>query len=523
MEPSSKQAAIYHEWETTDNNILIQAVAGSGKTTTLLHLLSLCKYKTLYIAFNKAIQKETEQKLIDRGLVQGKSMTIHSLGLMAIKYVHKNVEIDDKKNWKILTEVEKRRPLYFDMKSGFYKTYEEIMRLRFTLIDMNEVSRVYMENDSELLLDIMVNMDKNIYVNDAIDLKDLWQVMIDVREEFYNKSPLIIDFTDMIYLPARGDYYIPVDPYYLLIDEAQDLNLAQHRLIDNLVNQGDIKKWIAVGDRNQSIYGFSGAFASSFDLFKTKKNVKEMPLDICYRCPTLVIDSANEVYPVLIPHKTDSGVVKTFTNNFTHLKRTPGAMVICRNKGPLIDVYFELIGQEIPCRLHGDDIMGSILRFLGSYKRLSISKAKQDMETELIELISDQSTFLKQIKYAVMAENHKNFVTLFSKLGFSGNDSVSDLMEKFKDLFKGDRDDIILCTIHKSKGLEADIVYILNENLIPSKFARSEQQLIQEQNLKYVARTRAKRQMYFLNFNKPSENEIERKNSSNMGKDSAWG
>ena len=61
---------------------------------------------------------------------------------------------------------------------------------------------------------------------------------------------------------------IPLEPYYLLIDEAQDLNLVQHQFIDNSIAQGFIQKWVAVGDRRQAIYGFSGSFASSFDVFK---------------------------------------------------------------------------------------------------------------------------------------------------------------------------------------------------------------------------------------------------------------
>ena len=63
----------------------------------------------------------------------------------------------------------------------------------------------------------------------------------------------------------------------------------------------------------------------------------------------------------------------------------------------------------------------------------------------------------------------------------------------------------MLCTIHKSKGLEADVVYILNEYLIPSKFAKSPEQIKQEQNLKYVARTRAKEELYFLNTAKTED------------------
>ena len=62
-----------------------------------------------------------------------------------------------------------------------------------------------------------------------------------------------------------------------------------------------------------------------------------------------------------------------------------------------------------------------------------------------------------------------------------------------------------MCTIHKSKGLEHDTVYILNEFLIPSKYAMLEEQLIQENNLKYVARTRAKENLIFLNLKEEKE------------------
>ena len=49
-------------------------------------------------------------------------------------------------------------------------------------------------------------------------------------------------------------------------------------------------------------------------------------------------------------------------------------------------------------------------------------------------------------------------------------------------------------------------MYILNENLIPSKFAKSPSQLEQEDNLRYVARTRAKKEMYYLNLKEEDEN-----------------
>jgi superfamily I DNA/RNA helicase len=90
------------------------------------------------------------------------------------------------------------------------------------------------------------------------------------------------------------------------------------------------------------------------------------------------------------------------------------------------------------------------------------------------------------------------------------NDKVGVIILELDSMFKSidDSTAITLCTIHKSKGLEANIVYILNEFLIPSKFAKSPMQLEQERNLKYVARTRAKEELYYLNIkNEKDESE----------------
>lgn len=503
MIPSKKQQAIYDLWDTTDKNILIQAVAGSGKTTTLLELMAKCKWKTLYIALNKTIQLETEEKMKSRGYQHTKAVTLHSLGLSAIKNVIHKVEIDAQKNWKILQILDTKEPHYFSMKSGYYESYEEIMRLKFTLIDMNDVSRAYLENDPDTILEHMINMDKMPYENKNIDMGRLWEKFIDIREEMNNRVPLVIDFLDMIFLPARGDYYIPIDPYYLMLDEAQDFNLAQHKLIDNLINQGDIHKWIAVGDRRQSIYGFAGSYAESFDLFTTKKDVVEMPLDICYRCDTCIINIANKVYPVLIPFKESKGSVDTYFN-IDKIKERPESMVICRNKGPLISLYFDLVAEGVKCKLYGDDILSSVVRFLGSYKRMSVSSAKSVMDKEMhdmeLEIQNGKVTEMKKKIYYIFKENYNNFLTLSNKLNIGYSESVQSVIDSFKALFSEDGKCVTLCTIHKSKGLEADTVFILNEFLIPSPFAKSQQQLAQETNLKYVARTRAKKELFFLNI-----------------------
>jgi len=273
------------------------------------------------------------------------------------------------------------------------------------------------------------------------------------------------------------------------------LNLSQHRLIENLIKQGHIKKWIAVGDRNQAIYGFSGAYSSSFDLFLEQGNVIELPLDICYRCSTKIIDKANEVYDVMEYSTDNEGIVETITD--VKLIKDD-SMVICRNSKPLIDLYFELLGLDRNVYIKGEDILTGLLRFLKPYGNHTTSSARIEMSYKIEELSRDNSDNGK-VKLYYFKEDFEKYKKLAQHLS-EEYETVDSLINKIKSLFIDKKNAIMLCTIHKSKGLESEVVYILQENLIPSKFAKSIEQRRQENNLKYVARTRAKNELYFLNI-----------------------
>jgi len=65
-------------------------------------------------------------------------------------------------------------------------------------------------------------------------------------------------------------------------------------------------------------------------------------------------------------------------------------------------------------------------------------------------------------------------------------------------IFSDDTRGIVLSTIHKSKGLENDRVFFLLPELLPSRFATMDWQLEQEENLRYVAITRAKKELVYV-------------------------
>lgn len=487
MKPSVKQAAIYDCWQKEDSNILISAVAGSGKTTTLMEILAMCEYRTLFLAFNKSIQMEIQEKIDSRGLAQGKAMTLHSLGFRALMKNYSKVIVKNGKKYGLLKEVEKRNQVLFKALK-----WEDKAKLYYTLYDLNDYSRLFLTNDITELYGYFKEMGKTFF--DLPELPIVWQDFIDVREESYVGPVIEIDFTDMIYLPVHKDFSLPINTVYLMVDECQDLNLCQHKLVDKLVSQG-VEKWIAVGDPNQSIYGFSGASSKSFDIFKTKDKVKELPLDICYRCPSDIVDKANEIYPIMTGYKTSPGVISTVIDKD---EIQEGSLVICRNSGPLISLYFQLISQGRKVFIKGDDIISTIVKFCKPYNYKTISQATNKMEKELLKL-KKKSTEDTDFKVFIYTQNFDNFKLIAQHLSYPNGD-VKDLIETITDIFKQEGDGTTLCTIHKSKGLEANVVYILNEFLIPSKFAISEEQLIQERNLKYVARTRAKEELHFLNI-----------------------
>lgn len=510
--PSKKQLAIYDTWSSTNYNILVQAVAGSGKTTVILELIKRSQGTVLYVAFNKSIKEEVESKFVDKGIPSTKAtaMTLHALGLAAVKGSLYRVKVEAKKNYKLYKLIEEQIK-----KQTKGMPYEDRTRMMFTLFDFMDTSRIFLTDDYDEIYKKLLMMDKIPFEHKR--LKQFWELFKEVREAEYqkdiNRETVMIDFIDMIYLPARLGLTIPVNPDYLFIDEAQDLNLCQHKIIDNLIEQGTIKKWVSVGDKNQSIYGFSGAYPESFDLFKTKNNVVELPLDICYRCPRKVITSANFVYDVMEGFKQEEGEVTEFNNismkeeisNIVSVFSRPDTIVLCRNKNPLIKLLFALLKENQPARLFGDDILNSIMNFIKPYASLTIEVAQDRIENELSALLSKENkTEQEKIKFFVLRENHANFLLFVKNLSQSPYEIVNNLVEKIQDLFESKNEDdsvVKLCTIHKSKGLEADNVIVMNENLIPSKFAKSPSQLLQEKNLIYVARTRSKKTMCFINFN----------------------
>ena len=170
-------------------------------------------------------------------------------------------------------------------------------------------------------------------------------------------------------------------------------------------------------------------------------------------------------------------------------------IIICRNNAPLVEVYFMLLNENIPCYIKGDDIAETVNRYLKPHARLTINEAKRELDKDY-DALYKELPHKEKYKAGIFQQHIETIHCFIQGLNYSPFDKVQDLLNDIEKIIAQKEGAIILFSIHKSKGLEADNVVLLNEELIPSKFSMSPESKIQETNLRYVARTRAKKAYY---------------------------
>jgi len=493
--PNEQQVDIYRSWKEENSNLLIQAGPGCGKTTTLMELVSIHKRRTLYLAFNNQTCKEANTKFKSKGLAKyGKAVTMHSLGFTTLKKHHKKIKLEKNKHWNILSDLQDTSVYQSVLK---YLTYKEKYQVNYFLSHLSNTSRYFLTEDLKTIYFHMKNMGINRPKKLPLTFYKVWKKYLEIREETYNAERLVIDYIDMIYLPVKWKLDVALKPTYVLIDEAQDLSWLQHEFLNMLLSQPQLVKWAAVGDKNQSIYNFAGSYVEAFDLFVKKPNVKTFPLDICYRCPTSVVDNATKDNELTLQYGNMNPGVVDVTEFIEDI--VDEGLVLCRNTKPLVKLLFKLIGNR-EVYIRGDDFLPKIRKLLKPYNKMSVERAFNLLDKKVLKMTQEaEEDALWEV------DNFKSLyetVISFSEGFFlkTENILVREFVTKIETVFKPKKGSIILSTIHKAKGTEADNVYLLNRNLIPHKFARTKEQKQQEMNLLWVAETRSKKTFTYINL-----------------------
>jgi DNA helicase-2/ATP-dependent DNA helicase PcrA len=517
--PSKNQKDIFNFIKKDTKNAVISAVAGSGKTTTLVQALELMpKNKTvIFMAFNKSIVNELVNRIPKRDNILIK--TVHSLGYSMLTLNLDGVpEINNIKYRKMLRDI-----LYSYNK----KTTEPIKQYgfknpKFAMKIIDIVESIEDLNEDVFVSDVLALC--NLGRLHLVDLENKSSGVLEIRKlasihsvsNFNGEDEVawyliklgigymnVVDYTDMICLPLIYD--LPTPTYdFVFIDECQDLNTCQ-RLIMMKSIKPNTGRFIAVGDPKQAIYAFAGADSESFHKLITIPNTIELPLSTTYRCSKQIVDMVKHINPLIKhqPKNTKGEIV----NNVSYKEIKDGDMVLCRNTFPIVALCVKLLGEGKRAYVIGSDIGLSLKTMIVGCQRKT---EEYNMINVLSRLYHEKDKMVKKnMETLLMSENEAKVdpkVILYNEKimvieTLTKNETDPDVViEKIIKLFSDSQKvGICLSNIHKSKGLESDRVFIVHRELMPSKYAQLDWELEQERNLKYVAYTRAKTKLLFVN------------------------
>lgn len=254
------------------------------------------------------------------------------------------------------------------------------------------------------------------------------------------------------------------------------------------------------------LYSFASSDPESFKMLKQLPNTTSLPLSISYRCANKIVDFASKIVPTIEPNNDGrEGEVK-YNVQLDEIK--DGDMVLCRNNAPLMQVYVDFIKQGKKCFIRGKDIG---LNLKNMVKRTGIDVLNKNLQEDgvfirlydaLFDIINDiigkyNVTYHDAVESAIVS-NRLDMIKALEILSDDINTS-DELIEKINNIFSDrKKGGISLSTIHKAKGLEAENVYIACRHLMPSNRAKKDWEIRQEYNLMYVAYTRAKNILGFI-------------------------
>jgi len=501
MQPSPYQQAIFEWIEAGTGSAVIEAVAGSGKTTTILKSLEMIPkdQSILMLAFNKSIADELKTRAPAHVTVK----TFNGLGHGLIK---------EKRGGYLRLESGKMRTIVKSSMDAF--EYREIGSQVLDLAGYVRRMGLLPEGSkgTPLMQDTPESWEFLISHFGVPIEKDSRQTVIDYTRKAVKASVElagdegVIDFDDQIYLPAirefRGDTYD-----WVFVDEAQDVSPVRIALIKLVLK--DNGRLVAVGDSRQAIYGFTGSDAEAMNSLRTDFNAINLPLSISYRCAKSIVEAAQEVMPTIEASETAPEGEVSLITAWELSELQGGDMVLCRSNAPVVALAWRLITAGIPARILGRDIGAGLTSLIERLKPKGL-KGQHGLLEKLLEWqVSEIQKWSKEERDDMIDSVTDKCNCITAIVERTTVQTVPDLIRSIEAMFSNDTATsaaITLCSIHKSKGLEADRVFFLDPDLIPIKYARQDWQITQEWNLKYVGITRAKKSLFFLD----SKNLIDR-------------
>lgn len=305
----------------------------------------------------------------------------------------------------------------------------------------------------------------------------------------------------------------------LVIDEAQDMDADEFKLIETLMEYNEEMRVIAVGDDDQNIYEFRGASSKYLEHFIEQNGATKYELIENFRSKSNLVNFTNQFVTQInhrlkqtpiVAHQRDKGLLKVVRYQSNNLitplvddildSRTYGTTcILTKTNDEATQITGLLVKNGIKARLIQTDDSFYLFNLLEIRYFLDLLKGDEDNFT-----ISDQvwegakrelkNRFHDSTKVEICNAIIRDFEAINPKRKYKTDLELFIQESKLEDFFIGDEGRIFVSTIHKAKGKEFDNVYLLLDNFNADR-DEAKRKL-------YVAMTRAKQNLIIhLNTN----------------------
>lgn len=473
MTPSKYQTNVF-QWireacAKRDASLVIDAKAGSGKTTTIVKALEMLPndHRALFLAFNKHIAEELKKR-VPKNV---SASTMNSYGWGACRGAVKGVVLNQYKTDDVVREI------VADPKKA--RSWAGPIR---RLMGLKKANPLMAAADILARYDIEAPLDEG-FMEAATAV---WKRITKMRN--------VMDFDDQIFFPVHDKMALPQYDW-VFVDECQDLSQVQIDLLKRIA-----PRIVAVGDPNQAIYGFRGADPDAVDKIIKGIGANVLPLSICYRCPKAVVREAQKIVPTIEWSETaEEGKVDGL--DLKKLRESVKAKdwILCRTTAPLVKECLAFIVAGIKATVKGRDIGEQIVSFVDKIADKSDGMEIHRFMNLLTDFAAAEKSRLDAAGRDAQIQSLEDKVESVHALS-EGAKTVGDVKARIRNVFSDvDSPGVNFSTVHRSKGLEANNIFILRPDLMPFPKAKEGWQMQQEMNLKYVAITRAQKQLIWVN------------------------
>lgn len=472
-----------------ESNIVVKSGAGTGKTTTGIHMMANSPEQSdcACIAFARRNKEDFERRFSDpRWMIK----TITGFGFLFLMRawgtLRLSFDADKNKLFQACPELkEEKQAMYMAGKLLSYvqstcvgiPTQDKLMKIATARDFECDQKRQALGWKTERLCEI---------VSKALTLAMVKPIDNGVSYGDMNWTAVACGF---------------VKPSFncILRDEWQDANELSNELCRMALRPNGRK--MTLGDDNQAIYGFRGA------LFGEMKRQAEMPgaivhkLSQTFRCGKAIVRQANLLVPDYYAHESNhEGEVLHGASMEEEAKTAvPGEdAYLSRTNAPLMKHCLGFIAKGKPANVEGKDIGDDLI-----YKVETVAQGTHDIASFLSKLTDWQAAGQAKASGWNAAEKIARIQddTETMRVLAESSQSVSNMTDKIRDLFtdadKRRKPVIVLSTVHKAKGLEWDRVGVLTETFQSGRASTPEAQQ-EESNIQYVAWTRPKHRLAFV-------------------------